>query len=244
MRATDFEFRHRFWVIGAIFWAGFSCYFLDPQNAAVALIRTLHGGAVDFDVPAARHALQLVFALGAALAALGAAVRTWASAYLASERVHDPELRSESLVADGPYRHVRNPLYLGLLLLTLGLAPTASRLGFPVLIAGITVVCLRLIGREEAELLASQGESYAAYLRAVPRLWPALRPRLPAGGQPPRWGQAWAGEGFVWGLAAASAIFAATLDMKIFEVAAIALFGGYLVMQQVWKRVRARTGGG
>jgi hypothetical protein len=44
--------------------------------------------------------------------------------------------------------------------------------------------CYRLILREEAELRAVQGASYDEYQKAVPRLWPALRPCVPAGQGP------------------------------------------------------------
>jgi len=44
-----------------------------------------------------------------------------AEAYLHSSVVHDSQLHSDRLVADGPYRRVRNPLYLGNILLAFGL---------------------------------------------------------------------------------------------------------------------------
>src|SRR2546430_1608841 len=82
----------------------------------------------------------------------------------------DPKLRTERLVADGPYRHVRNPLYLGTDLLALAMTPLASRLGAVTLAAGIFFFNLRLINREEAGLRAAQGESYARFMEAIPRL--------------------------------------------------------------------------
>ena len=38
MRATDFEFRHRYFLIMAIYAVGFSCYWIDHRNAAQALL--------------------------------------------------------------------------------------------------------------------------------------------------------------------------------------------------------------
>src|SRR5712692_873879 len=102
MRATTFEFRQRFWIIAGVFAAGFACYWIDHVNAAQALA----GGHV-----------RLVFGLGAGVAALAALIRTWAAAYLRTEVVKDSALHTDRLVADGPYRHVRNPLYLGTALL-------------------------------------------------------------------------------------------------------------------------------
>ena len=61
MRATDFEFRHRFWFIFPLFWAGFSAYWLDHKNVAGALVQLF--------VPSGeiRSSLQLVFGVAALL---------------------------------------------------------------------------------------------------------------------------------------------------------------------------------
>lgn len=116
-----------------------------------------------------------------------ALIRSWAEAYLHSSVVHDAKMHSDQLTADGPYRYVRNPLYLGTVLLALGLGTMASRFGFAIVVAGIPVIVYRLILREEAGLLASQGERYREYFRAVPRLIPALHPRVPSGEARPDW---------------------------------------------------------
>lgn len=238
MRATDFEFRHRFWFIALIFWVSFSAYYLDPRNVGAALARLISGGGLD--TVAGQRALHGVFWVAALIVGLAAWVRTWASAYLASERVHDPNLRTEGVVADGPYRHLRNPLYLGNLLLALAMGLTMSRLGMALVLIGHGVFLARLIGREEGELMATQGESYRAYLAAVPSLWPSLRPRVPAGGLAPRWGQAFAGETFIWLLFAGLAWFAVTLNGRAIWVVAAVGMAFYLVMLAVLKRQRAR----
>ena len=96
-------------------------------------------------------------------------------------------MHSDRLTAGGPYRYVRNPLYLGTILLALGLGAMATRFGSAIMVVGVPVIVYRLILREEAGLLASQGESYREYFRAVPRLIPALRPRVPLGEARPDW---------------------------------------------------------
>ena len=166
---------------------------------------------------------------------LGRAART---AYLRTEIVHDPELHSEGVVADGPYRHLRNPLYLGNILLDFAMGLVASRLGFVVLIVGTFVIFLRLIGREEAELLKVQGESHRAYRDAVPRLWPALRPRLPASGARPVWWQAFWGETLFWVLFLACVWLALTFDTRGFQVIVFVGLILYIVLSRVWKRRR------
>jgi protein-S-isoprenylcysteine O-methyltransferase Ste14 len=203
MRATDFEFRNRFWVICAAFAAGFACSSFDHQNAAFALARGV-GASV-----------HLVLGVGAVLAAAAAVLRTWASSYLRTAVVKDRALHADRLVADGPYRHVRNPLYLGTLMLAVCFGLMASRVGLLVIVGGLLVVVLRLIGREEAALAGTQGSGYTDYRTRVPRLWPAVLPQVPASGARPAWRQAIAGELMMWAFALGAGAFTVTLDRRL-----------------------------
>jgi protein-S-isoprenylcysteine O-methyltransferase Ste14 len=236
MRATDFEFRNRFWLIGLIFAAGFLCYALDHANAAVALLRAISNAPLNLDLSRTRHELQAIIGVATLLVAASAAIRTWATAYLNSDVVHDANVRTEGLVADGPYRHVRNPLYLSNVLMSFGMGMLASRLGLVVIIAGMLLFTYRLIGYEEAQLLAAQDERYAAYRTAVPRLWPSPRPRVAFGGTKPRWGQAWLGEAFFWGFAAAIGAFAVTLDIRYTWGIMAVTFVFYIALTSMWSR--------
>lgn len=80
------------------------------------------------------------------------------------------------LVLAGPYRYVRNPMYLGVLAAILGQGLfLASR---PVLIyAAVAALCFHLIviAYEEPHLRRVFGEEYAAYCRQVRRWLPHLR---------------------------------------------------------------------
>jgi protein-S-isoprenylcysteine O-methyltransferase Ste14 len=138
--------------------------------------------------------VRLIFGLGAMLVFFAAFLRTWATAYLRTEVVHDTDQHSHSLVADGPYRQVRNPWYLANLPMAVGIGVLASCLGWLFMVAAIWLFVYRLILREEDGLLRNQGEYYAEYLKAVPRLWPSFTPRVPPAGRTPRWGQSIAGE--------------------------------------------------
>lgn len=223
MRATDFEFRYRFWMIGLIYLLGFSAYRIDHINAVEYAVGKIAGhGTAQAEILA--HAL---FGLAALILFCAAALRTWAAAYLKSDVVQDPSLHAERLVADGPYRHLRNPLYLGGILVAIGFGFLASRLGFVVIATGFTIFFLRLIGLEESRLAATQGDAYREFCRLVPSLWPSLRPRVPAGGARPQWGQAFAGEIFMWGFFAGMAAFAETLNedvVWIITATAVALY--------------------
>ncbi len=218
MRATEFEFRFRFFIIIAIFAVGFWSYALDPVSVSAMLAGWLMRRPVDLAVAVDRHVVQAILAVGVVLTFLAALVRTWAAAYLRSEVVHDWDLHGEGLVADGPFRYVRNPLYLGGVLFAVGFALAAGRLGFVIIVGGLSLFYLRLIAREESLLSETQGESYRRYLRTVPRLIPSLRPKVAASGLVPRWGQAFFGETFMWFFAIAGACFAATLNQHLFLI--------------------------
>jgi len=232
-RATEFEFRHRFWIIAGIFNLGFGCYMWDRMNMSVALTRMILGG---LNSPLAMRWIRAILAVGTVIATLAALVRSWAEAYLHSSVVHDGGLHSDRLVADGPYRHVRNPLYLGIVLLAVGMGLMASRTGFLVLVGGIPLFACRLILREEASLLESQGEGYRKFCETVPRLWPSLRPRVPAGGRRPNWVDGFAGETFMWSFAIGMAVFVVTLQLVYFWIIRGA---GYVIyFLQAWLRKR------
>jgi protein-S-isoprenylcysteine O-methyltransferase Ste14 len=226
-RATDFEFRNRFWLIAAIFGTGFLCYAFDHVNAAEALARLL---------PNEDSGVRAIFAAGAGMAVLAALVRSWAAAYLRSAVVHDEAIHSERLVADGPYRRVRNPLYLGNVLLALGMGLLASRTGFAIIVVGMMAFCLRLIRREEAELRQSQGEGYRRYCAAVPRLMPALRARAPAGAGRPDWADGFLSESFIWGFALGMAAFAVTLSQTLLWILVAAGFAARFAHDAYKKR--------
>jgi protein-S-isoprenylcysteine O-methyltransferase Ste14 len=239
MRATEFEFRHRWWIIAGIFVVGFWCYSFDHVSVSVAVARWLLGRSVPLHSPATRHVVQAVLGVGAVLVILSAAIRTWGAAYLRSEVVHDQKLHAEVLVADGPYRYVRNPLYLGMILLVVGFATMASRIGCLALVVLAILFTYRLILREESELREVRGDSYQAFLAVVPRLWPSFKARLPSGERKPLWGQAWLGESFGWLFACATVVYAATLKLALFYAILAAAF---VVRFTVVPRLGRRTG--
>lgn len=213
MRATLFEFRHRWWFIFAIFFVAFTLYNVDQQNSAVTLTEWV---ARELNTRATVNSYRLIFACGAALVALAALLRTWGTSYLQAEVMRDSRVHTEKVLADGPYRHVRNPLYLGNILMAMGIGLMASRIGFFVLVVGMMVFVLRLILREESELVRDQGETYRRYYAAVPRLIPSPAPRVPPAGNRPHWRQGMIAELMYWLFALAEAAFALTLNIVVF----------------------------
>jgi protein-S-isoprenylcysteine O-methyltransferase Ste14 len=212
MKATNWEFTNRALLFGLVFAFSFPFYFLDHKNSTAALASWLGSKLQGNPDLVARF----LFAVAAVLMIVAALLRTWASAYLRAGVVYAAELKTESLVADGPYRHVRNPLYFANVLMVIAMGGMMSRLGFFFAVVAMLVLCYRLILREEAELQADQGEQYERYRKAVPRLWPALRPRMASAGRQARWADGFKAESWYWGFAAASVAFAITLRLLLF----------------------------
>ena len=117
----------------------------------------------------------------------------------------------------------------------------ASRTGAVVLILGNVLIVLRLIGREETALEQHQGEAYRAFRASVPRLWPSLRPRLPASGMPPRWSQAFLGEAHLWVFAMNGFIFAWRLNTRLYYIIFGVSFAASFLLRIVVQRVRQRN---
>ncbi len=207
MKATPLEFRFRFFILAAIYVLGF----IAPWNYWLHLdsIRTwqllaawpARNGWLSFST-----ATIAVLLLGIVWALKGAFLRTWGTAYLSPSVVQDPALHGEGIIAAGPFRYVRNPLYLGNLFHTFALALLMPPSGAIFCILAISIFQLRLIAAEESFLNAKLGEPSLAYCAKVPRLIPALTPRVPASTMQPNWPTAFLGEIYMWGVVASFAI--------------------------------------
>jgi len=197
----------------AIYFTGFALSGND-HTSFVVWIRHLIAPSIRNSSEAEMFA-QIIFLFGALLIFLAAAIRTWGAAYLRTDVVHDTAQHSDVLVADGPFRYTRNPLYLASPLMAAGIGVLASRSGFVVLVLANWIFVYRLIFREEESLRQTQGESYLAYSRAVPRFWPSLRARVPSGNLKPQWKQAFAGETFAWLFGIGELAIALTLKPEI-----------------------------
>ena len=220
MRATEFEFRYRSLIVLGFYFLALSTYRFDPENVVGRVIRLRAGQ----DAAGATFLAHVIFGAGACLIFIAAVFRTWAAAYLQSSTVQDPAMHLDAIVADGPYRYVRNPLYLGAILLGYGLALLMPLPGFLIVTVGFTIFFVRLTKLEESKLETTQGANYREFFRRVPRLWPAIKPRLPEGHAKPRWGQAIFGELHMWGFFAGMAVFAITLRPRAsWRVVGIAL---------------------
>jgi protein-S-isoprenylcysteine O-methyltransferase Ste14 len=88
-----------------------------------------------------------------------------------------PVAPTEHLVVGGLYRHVRNPMYLAVLLAIAGQALWLSRNELLLYAAAVLLAVASFVRwYEEPTLLEKFGADYEAYRRAVPGWWPRLRP--------------------------------------------------------------------
>ena len=126
------------------------------------------------DAPAAPRAWYGVAVIVAGAVLYLACVRVFAVVGRGTPGPWDPPRR---LVAIGPYRWVRNPIYLAALLIVLGeswLFLSLSLLRYAA--AAAIFFHLLVVGYEEPRLRAQFGEQYEAYRRTVSR-WIPRPPR-------------------------------------------------------------------
>ncbi len=145
-------------------------------------------------------ATVLLLLLSIVFTALGAWLRVWGAAYVGAGVVNSPEMHGQALLADGPYRHSRNPLYLGTLLHTVGLALLMPPAGAVFAIAAIWILQVRLALAEESFLAARFGEAYREYTERVPRFLPSPKAMVLSTGQHAQWLQAVLGESYMIGV--------------------------------------------
>ena len=109
--------------------------------------------------------------MGAALLALGFALAAWAVATMrrAGTRFETTQPTSR-IVATGPYRFTRNPIYAGMFLLLTGLAIGFDSLWLLVALAMFyLVIRYGVVAREEAYLERKFGDAYLDYKARVRR---------------------------------------------------------------------------
>jgi protein-S-isoprenylcysteine O-methyltransferase Ste14 len=112
--------------------------------------------------------------LGAMVAALGQLVRAITIGYRYVIRGgRGRRVYAEDLVTDGIYAHVRNPMYVGNLLIVVGVAIAAN--SWPTLWLGVPLsvfMYICIVAAEEEYLLGRFGDAFRAYCRDVPRWLP------------------------------------------------------------------------
>ena len=113
--------------------------------------------------------------IGVILYAAGGALRLWPVFVLGHRFSGLVAIQpGHALVTDGIYRTIRNPSYLGMLVLSLGWALAFRSFAGVLLVALMIPPLVARIRSEEALLRSQFGEVYAAYCARTWRLFPGL----------------------------------------------------------------------
>jgi protein-S-isoprenylcysteine O-methyltransferase Ste14 len=127
------------------------------------------------------HTDHLVDAVGVSVSLAGQAIRILVIGLVYITRGgQNRRIWANSLVDDGIFAHCRNPMYVGNLLLVLGLAIVHNGWAMYLVVLPLYVLTYVCIVSAEEEYLHSRfGDAYVDYCRRVPRWIPSLR-GLPA----------------------------------------------------------------
>lgn len=175
--------------------------------------------------------------LSAALVALGIIVvamslRIWGSSYLSATTAWDEEAHTEALIIAGPFRFLRHPLYLGNILLALGLGAAAPLCGWIFIVISNAIFVRWLVAYEDMLLATYHLEGFMEYRRQVPAMLPRVWPVPPHQGPKPSLAQGLRAESFtIFVIAGITGLFA------IPKYGVLVLVGCYLVGIAVQLRI-------
>ena len=233
MGASALEFRHRLSINFVIIALGFWSPWIERLGIGqrVTVLEWLALELSRLGVTTFTVATPLVIITGSLIAAFAAVLRIWGTAYLGSATMLSAEMQAKGVTASGPYRYVRNPLYLGTWFMVLAMAFVMPPTGALFAMVLTTVFQLRLILGEEAFLTQKLGEPYQVYLRSVPRLLPRLRTNLPRSDAKPSWGLAALSELTPIGVLMTLAVFSWSYNHWLMLRVIVISFGASLVVR-------------
>jgi S-adenosylmethionine-diacylglycerol 3-amino-3-carboxypropyl transferase len=166
LKIRKFEFESRifisFGLVASVCALSFSVFVHFPAGAVIL------GGLAALP---ARLSSALGFTAAALAMAAASFLRIWAGSALTSRRMMSFQVKTDELLSSGPYRIVRNPIYLADLIAFSGFVFVLPPIGLllPVL---LFLHYTQLIAYEEISLRREFGPFYAEYERRVPRLLP------------------------------------------------------------------------
>ncbi|HXS76445.1 MAG TPA: isoprenylcysteine carboxylmethyltransferase family protein [Terracidiphilus sp.] len=231
MRATSIEFRLRMAINAVIILLGFWAPWIESWGAGkrISLVEWLalqisRIGIASFGVATSGVVLiALVFALAAVI------FRVSGTAYLGPGTVNSFNMVAGNVMASGPYRYLRNPLYMGLWFMVAAMSFLMPATGALLAMVLITVFMIRLTFGEESFLTGRLGEPYQAYCNGVPRFIPRLRGAPANTGAEPHWLSASLAELTPFGVLAALAVFWRNYDLALAGRIILISFGASLV---------------
>ncbi|MFA5831989.1 MAG: isoprenylcysteine carboxylmethyltransferase family protein [Bacteroidota bacterium] len=114
---------------------------------------------------------------GFVIALTGELIRFWGVSICGSETRTTGVVGATNLITDGPFGHVRNPLYVGNILMYVGCGVMSNALVPYLALAAFVWFVIQyhlIVSREEEHLRIAFGEEYGIYCRNVPRFIPRL----------------------------------------------------------------------
>lgn len=141
--------------------------FPKPYADAVAKLRVPSGFVLVFAFAWLATPTFQALAIGVPISVLGLMVRAWAAGHLK---------KNQQLATGGPYAWVRNPLYVGTLLVATGLVVATRRIELAILFAAVFLFVYLPVIQNEEQHLRKLFPSYEAYADRVPALVPYRRP--------------------------------------------------------------------
>jgi protein-S-isoprenylcysteine O-methyltransferase Ste14 len=131
--------------------------------------RTVAAGVIGIVLFILARPEQAWFIPGALITVLGEWLRLWAAGHLR---------KNKQLTTTGPYAYVKNPLYIGTLLITMGYSAMARNIY--IMLAGFVWFFIYYAPykkkQENEKLVSSFGKAWTEYDKAVPDYVPSLSP--------------------------------------------------------------------
>ncbi len=151
-------------------------FFPKPYADLVARLRVTCGFVLVAAFAWFSHPDARSLALGLPVSVLGLWLRAWATGHV------EKNIR---LAESGPYAYVRNPLYLGTLLVAAGFVIASRRWLLAALFGAVFLLVYLPAIELEQQHLRQLFPSFDAYAERVPALWPTFAPVR--GGRRFRW---------------------------------------------------------
>lgn len=231
MRASAIEFRLRMLINAVIIILGFWAPWIEYWHIGrrISLIAWLALEISRLHIASFSVATTALVAIAMLFAAAAVMFRIWGTAYLGPGTVNSVNMLAGNVMADGPYRYLRNPLYVGVWFMVAAMAFLMPATGALFAVVLITVFMIRLTLGEEGFLTAQLGEPYKIYLGAVPRFVPRLRGAPVPSGAKPQWLRAILAEITPIGILVALVVFARNYDLALAGRVILIFFGASLI---------------
>lgn len=117
----------------------------------------------------------IVWPLGIMVILIGALIRLWGTKHI-GRRMPWMKKKGKKLIKTGPYAIMRNPLYIGNIIIATGLSILSELIWIvPIIILYLFILYHLVALYEEKKLLKRWGTEYSTYLSEVPRWIPNLK---------------------------------------------------------------------